>query len=94
MHDNGEEIKKVERKIQNMLADEEIYWKQRLRVDWLKRGIRKLSSSITRPHLERKRTKYGGLRMQPEDKKQKMLKMNFVITSQNYSQHPAQTRIK
>ena len=36
VHDNGEEIKKVERNIQNMLVNEEIYWKQRSRADWLK----------------------------------------------------------
>ena len=35
---NGDKIKEVKRQIQNMLADDEIYWKQRSRVDWLKGG--------------------------------------------------------
>ena len=35
---NGDEIKRVERQIQNILIDEEIYWKQRSRADWLKEG--------------------------------------------------------
>lgn len=37
-YSNGEEIKRVKRHIQNILIDEEIYWKQRSRVDWLKEG--------------------------------------------------------
>ncbi|KAL9426467.1 hypothetical protein AB3S75_033282 [Citrus x aurantiifolia] len=35
---NGNKIKEVERQIQNLLADEEIFWKQRSRADWLKGG--------------------------------------------------------
>lgn len=35
-YSNGEEIKRVKRHIQNILIDEEIYWKQRSWVDWLK----------------------------------------------------------
>ncbi|KAH9736072.1 hypothetical protein KPL71_017960 [Citrus sinensis] len=35
---DGEEIRKVEKQIQNILMDEEIYWKQRSRADWLKEG--------------------------------------------------------
>ncbi|XP_024038343.1 uncharacterized protein LOC112097373 [Citrus clementina] len=34
----GNKIKEVERQIQYMLADDEIYWKQRSRADWLKGG--------------------------------------------------------
>ena len=37
-YDNGAEIKNLERHINNLLTDEEIYWKQRSRADWLKEG--------------------------------------------------------
>ncbi|KAH9776449.1 putative reverse transcriptase/RNA-dependent DNA polymerase [Citrus sinensis] len=36
--ENGVEIKKVEKQIQNILIEEEIYWKQCSRADWLKEG--------------------------------------------------------
>lgn len=36
--ENGEEIKLVEKQIDNMLMEEEIYQKQRSRADWLKEG--------------------------------------------------------
>ena len=37
-YESGEEIKMVENQIQNIIIDEEIYWKQRSRADWLKEG--------------------------------------------------------
>ena len=37
-YSDGEEIKWVKSQIHNILLDEEIYWKQRSRVDWLKEG--------------------------------------------------------
>ncbi|KAH9801140.1 hypothetical protein KPL71_000911 [Citrus sinensis] len=37
-YESGEEIKIVENQIQNIIIDEEIYWKQRSRADWLKEG--------------------------------------------------------
>lgn len=33
---DGEEIRKIESHINSMLIDEEIYWKQRSRADWLR----------------------------------------------------------
>ena len=37
-YESGKEIKMVENQIQNIIIDEEIYWKQRSRADWLKEG--------------------------------------------------------
>lgn len=36
--ENGNEIRKIERQINNFLIDEEIYWKQRSMADWLREG--------------------------------------------------------
>lgn len=35
---DGEEIRRIENQINNMLIEEEIYWKQRSRADWLREG--------------------------------------------------------
>lgn len=35
-YENGNEIRHIERQIQNFLLEEEMYWKQRSRADWLK----------------------------------------------------------
>lgn len=37
-YSDGKEIKRVKSQIHNILLDEEIYWKQRSRADWLKEG--------------------------------------------------------
>ncbi|KAK9178687.1 hypothetical protein WN943_027880 [Citrus x changshan-huyou] len=37
-HESGDEIRKMERQIDNILLDEEIYWKQISRADWLREG--------------------------------------------------------
>lgn len=37
-HMDGEKIKKLEKHIDNVLIDEEVYWKQRSRVYWLLEG--------------------------------------------------------
>ena len=36
--DDGKEIRRLESHINSMLVDEEIYWKQRSRADWLREG--------------------------------------------------------
>ena len=36
--DDGQEIRRLESQINAMLVDEEMYWKQRSRVDWLQEG--------------------------------------------------------
>ena len=32
---NGDRIRRLEKQIDNLLADDEVYWKQRSRADWL-----------------------------------------------------------
>lgn len=35
-YEDGDEIQKIERQIDNVLLDEEIYWKQRSKAGWLR----------------------------------------------------------
>lgn len=35
---SGEEVRRIENQIDNILLDEEIFWKQRSRADWLREG--------------------------------------------------------
>lgn len=35
---DGEEVRRIESQIHNLLIDEEIYWQQRSRADWLREG--------------------------------------------------------
>ena len=35
---DGGEIRKLEKQINNMLIDEEMYWRQRSRAEWLREG--------------------------------------------------------
>ncbi|XP_052291873.1 uncharacterized protein LOC127900709 [Citrus sinensis] len=37
-NDDRDDVRSIERHIQNLLIDEEVYWKQRFRADWLKVG--------------------------------------------------------
>ena len=45
-YEGGEERKRIEQKLNNLLIDDEIYWKQRSRVDWIREGEKTPSSSI------------------------------------------------
>lgn len=61
-----------------------------------RKGMRTLNFSITRHHQERRRTKFGGLKMQLEDglKMSKRWSMSYVNTSQTYSLLPSLIKLR
>ncbi|KAH9800274.1 hypothetical protein KPL71_000599 [Citrus sinensis] len=56
-YDRGREITHIERQIQNILIDEETYWKQRSRADWLKGGDKNTKFSMQKHQREKERTR-------------------------------------
>ncbi|KAH9648888.1 reverse transcriptase domain-containing protein [Citrus sinensis] len=60
-YENGEEIWKVEKQIQNILMDEEIYWKQRSRAYWLKEGDKNTKFFHGKALAKRKKNRIWGI---------------------------------
>ena len=61
-YENGVEIKKVEKQIQNILIDEKIYWKQRSRADWLKEGDKNTKFFHNKASLRMKKNIIWGIK--------------------------------
>ena len=57
----GNKIKEVERQIQNMLADDETYWKQRSRADWLKGGDKNMKFFHHKASSRKKKNRIWGI---------------------------------
>ena len=58
---DGEEIRKLEDQISNMLIDEEVYWKQRSRADWLKEGDKNTKFFHSKASAKRRKNKIWGV---------------------------------
>ncbi|KAH9732412.1 putative reverse transcriptase/RNA-dependent DNA polymerase [Citrus sinensis] len=58
---DGEEIRKLEDQISNMLVDEEVYWKQRSRADWLKEGDKNTKFFHSKASARRRKNKIWGV---------------------------------
>ncbi|KAH9679641.1 putative reverse transcriptase/RNA-dependent DNA polymerase [Citrus sinensis] len=60
-YDCGDELKKTENQIDNILQDEEIFWKQRSRADWLKEGDKNTKFFHAKALARRKKNRIGGI---------------------------------
>lgn len=64
---NGARIKSIEKQIDVILTEEEIYWKQRSRADWLKEGDRNTKFFHAKASVGKKKNKIWGI-LEDEDK--------------------------
>ncbi|KAH9715856.1 putative reverse transcriptase/RNA-dependent DNA polymerase [Citrus sinensis] len=60
-YDSGLEVKNIERQIDNILIDEEIFWKQRSRADWLREGDRNTKFFHAKASARKRKNKIMGL---------------------------------
>lgn len=58
---NKEEVWRIESQIHNMLVDEEIYWKQRSRGDWLKEGDKNTKFFRAKASARKRKNKIWGV---------------------------------
>ena len=68
--DSGVDIRRIEREIDNILLDEEVYWKQRSRADWLKEGDKNTSFFHSKASTRKNKKKIRSL----EDESRKWTK--------------------
>lgn len=61
-YEKENEIGKIEKQIQVMLMDEEMYWKQRSRADWLKKGDRNTKFFHAKASSMKRKNKIEGIK--------------------------------
>lgn len=58
---SGKEIKKIQNQINNMFVDEEIYWKQRSRAEWLREGDKNTKFFYSKVSAKKRKNKIWGI---------------------------------
>lgn len=58
---DGDRIKEIEKQLNAILMDEEIYWKQRSRADWLKKGDRNTKFFHAKASSRKRKNKIWGI---------------------------------
>lgn len=56
-YEDGDRIKRIEKQLDAILMDEEIYWKERSRADWLKEGDRNTKYFHAKASLRKRKNK-------------------------------------
>jgi len=92
--DNREEMQRIENQIDNILIDEEIFWKQRSRADWLKEGDRNTKFFHAKASARKKKNRISGLEdengkwIEEDDKVEQLICDYFthIFTTTNPSQ--------
>lgn len=94
---NGDEIRRIESKLSNILIDEEICWKQRSRADWLKERDKNMKFFHAKASARKRKNKIQGIEDSHERARQRTKKRqrrSLVVTSKTYLDHSAQIKVK
>lgn len=71
---NGDEIRRIESKLSNILIDEEICWKQRSRADWLKERDKNMKIFHAKASARKRKNKIQGIEDSHERARQRTKK--------------------
>lgn len=99
---NGEEIRKIENQINNLLMDEDVYWKQRSRANWLREGDKNTRFFHSKATAGKRKNKIWGIEdaqgnwrdNQEEIEREFFVFFQVLFTSSNPSQNQTKEVLK